>query len=188
MVSGFISKAIPREQTVSNEFILYKIVDSYLKDAVEHYKIQCINTKAVFDMTLRDIVFDVDILYGLHPAQGCYVGIEYAKVIKAGTQNSKPQNQPGNIFNKYAACRYGSNNLLYQNRQGFLGFECQQSKEQFVMDPREIVLAKEIIEAFDTVQAFCIGVLAGLKFSNPKAVSNHSPKIKTAHLRLVKNE
>jgi hypothetical protein len=185
MVSGFTSKAIPREQAVSNEFILYKIVDSYFKEAVEHYKIQCINTKAIFDMTLRDIVFDVDILYGLHPAQGCYVGIEYGKVIKADTQDSKVQNQPGKIFDKYAACRYGSNNLLYQNRQGLLGFECKQSKKQCAMDPRDIVVTKEVIEAFDAVQAFCIGVLAGLKFSNPKAVSNDSPKIKTAHLRLV---
>jgi hypothetical protein len=42
MVSGFISKTIAREQAALNDFILYKIVDSYVKEAVEHYKIQCI--------------------------------------------------------------------------------------------------------------------------------------------------
>lgn len=183
IVSALISKST-RKPFAANEFILYKIVDAYPKEGVEYYKIQCINTKAVFDMTLQEIVFDLDILYGLHPIQGCYIGIEYATNMKKLGVHERPKA----IFGKYSACRYGTNNLLYQNRNGLLGFECKLTGEQFALDPRDIALSKESIEAFDAVQAFCIGVLAGIKFLNAKDKSTAPMKTQAPHLRLIKND
>ena len=177
-----ITSILTRKGFISNTYILYKIVDSYAKEEIFYYKIQCINTKAVFNMTLQDIVFDVDILYGLHPVQGCYIGIEYATNIK----NLGVHERPKSIFNKYSACRYGKNNLLYQDRNSLLGFECKKTGEQFLLDPRDIALSKECVEEFDAVQAFCIGVLAGIKFSNTRENSN-ALKAKAPHLRLIKN-
>lgn len=183
MVLALISRST-RKRFISNNFILYKIVDAYSKEEEEYYKIQCINTKAVFDMTLQAIVFDVDILYGLHPVQGCFIGIEYATNMK----NLDVHEKPKTIFSKYSACRYGKNNLLYQNRKGLLGFECKQTGEQFVQEPRDIALSKACIEEFDAVQAFCIGVLAGIKISNTKNSSIAPTKMKASHLRLIKND
>lgn len=166
-----------------NRFILYKIVDSYLKSGVEYFKMQCINTKAVFDVLLQDIVSDADLLYGLHPIQGCYVGIEYAKVFKTEASGTKSQTRSSMIFSRYSSNRYGNKQLVYQKRDGLLGFECKISGEQSIMDPRDIALTKELIGEFDAVQAFCIGVLAGLKFNGRKEVSIHkSPR---PSLRLI---
>ncbi|MDF1678852.1 MAG: hypothetical protein P1U32_09185 [Legionellaceae bacterium] len=183
IVSALIS-IITRKSFSANEFVLYKIVDSYPKGGVEYFKIQCINTKAVFDMKLQEIVFDLDILYGLHPVQGCYIGIEYATNMKELGGHERPKT----IFNKYSACRYGTNNLLYQNRNGLLGFECKRTGEQFVLDPRDIALSKECIEAFDAVQAFCIGVLAGIKFLSTKDKPTAPVTAQAPHLRLIKND
>lgn len=183
MVASFMSRTTNKVDL--NEFILYKIVDSYTKGQVEYFKMQCINTKAVFDALIQDIVFDEDILYGLHPIQGCYIGIEYEKTTKFDNRNSNAQVKPRNVFSKYSASRYGNNHLLYQNRKGLLGFESKITGEQFLMDPRDIALSRSLIEEFDAVQAFCIGVLAGLKFANPKIEENALPKTKEPHLRLV---
>jgi len=65
MVASFMSRTTNKVDL--NDFILYKIVDSHTKGQVEYFKMQCINTKAVFDALIQDIVFDEDILYGLHP-------------------------------------------------------------------------------------------------------------------------
>jgi len=59
------------------------------------------------------------------------------------------------------------------------------TSEQFLMDPRDIALSRSLIEEFDAVQAFCIGVLAGLKFANPKIEENALSITKAPHLRLV---
>ena len=134
-------------------FILYKIVDSYLTRMEERYKVQCINTKAVLELTLEEMVSDLDILYGLHPVQGCFIGIKYAKKVKAQVlvMENPSQSPP-----KFSGYRYGNNTLLYQRRDGDLGFVCNNSGQEYLMDPRDIALSKEIIQEFDVAQAFCL--------------------------------
>lgn len=170
-----------------NNFILYKIVDSNIKNNVEHFKLQCINTKAIFNVLLQDIVFDPDLLYGLHPIQGCYIGIKYANIFRIDVSKSKLQRKSGIVFTKYSASRYGNKQLMYQKRDGLLGFTCKLSGEQYVMDPCDIALTRELIEEFDVVQAFCIGVLAGFRFDHYKKTSPFDAIVRAPHLRLVKN-
>ena len=137
-------------------------------------------------MNIQEIVFDLDILHSLHPIQGCFVGIEFAKILKANANNPPFGEQYQKVITTYAICRASDYSLLYQDRKGFLGFECKQSGEQFLMDPRDIALSKESIEKFDTAHAFQIGVLAGLKFENPKIQhDNAHKKAKISYLRLV---
>lgn len=186
-VSGLFCRTFYRKKGEQNKYILYKIVDSYLLESQEYYKVQCINTKAIMHVNLEEIVFDVDILYGLHPVQGCFIGIEYAKFIKSTTSSVRNQESPQNMLRKYSTCRYGNNTLLYQDRNGLLGFECSLSGKEFLMDPRDIALSRELIEKFDVTQAFCIGVLAGLKLSNPAAKSrDFNANKKINYLRRVK--
>lgn len=177
-----------KTQMNKNSFILYKIVDFYKVKNNEYYRVQCINTKGMLQLTIEEIVFDFDVLHGLHPIQGCFIGIEYAKAIKATTgevANNHTKSQ--NMLNKYSMSRYGNNSLMYQDRNGLLGFECSSKGEAFLMDPRDIALSRELIEEFDAAQAFCIGVFAGLKFVNPVSKPPNAGKTeKFDYLRLVK--
>ena len=175
-------------KTDKSDHILYKIVDVYVAQETEYYKIHCSYTKAIFSSTLHDIVFDLDILYGLHPIQGCFIGIEYAKILKCTTHDRKYQEKQYNKLTTSAMIhRYGKHKLLYQDRKGFVGFECTNKNKQFLMDPRDIALSQELIEEFDAAQAFYIGVWAGIKFANPIIkLQEHNKKEKINHLRLVK--
>ncbi|PJE14245.1 hypothetical protein [Legionella sp.] len=147
-----------------NESILYRIVDSYNHNGEEGFKVQRINTKAVFPILLQEIVLDLDILYGLHPIQSCFVGIEYSKTsLTTRNFNFLAQSTKKIMKNLYAVNRYGNNKLLYQDREGNLGFKSK-DKDDVLMDPRDIVLSQSLIEEFDADQAFCIGILAGIRF------------------------
>ena len=179
------SRSLTRYKIDMGAYILYKIVDSHLTDTGERYKVQCINTKAVLELTLEEIVFDLDMLHGLHPVQGCFIGIEYAKKMKKYPKEPPYHAKHQNVITKYSACRYGSNNLLYQDRNGYLGFISLQNGEEHVMDPRDIALSKERIQEFDAAQAFCIGVLAGQKLEN-SATNKKRPTHRPPDLRLVK--
>ena len=68
--SSILDSTLKKLRTDNNNYILYKIVDVYIEKNVEYYKLQCSYTKAIFHLTIHDIVFDLDILYALHPIQG----------------------------------------------------------------------------------------------------------------------
>lgn len=165
-----------------NEYVLYKIVDSYIDEGKEYLQVQCINTKAVVNYSLIEIIYDIQTLHGLHPIQGCFIGIEYGKSLRTPKE---PSNQvPQKNFLVRSSRRYGKNNLIYQDRHGFLAFESiwGSNKEILLMDPRDIALSRDIITEFDASQAFCIGVFAGLQLANPR----ESTRIVQRHLKLVK--
>ena len=185
--SAIFDNTFKKIKADKNEHILYKIVDIYIEKDMEYFKCQCSYSKAVLHLTIQDIVFNLDILHGLHPMQGCFIGVEYATVLKSSANNPKLQKKQHHQLNTYPICRYGSHNLLYQDRKGYVGFECRDNDEQFLMDPRDIALSRELIEEFDAAQAFYIGVWAGLKFANPIInAQEHNKKRKFAHLQLVK--
>jgi hypothetical protein len=169
-----------RHQDKRSHYIFYKIVD-VVKEG-EKFKLQCINTNALFHATLTEIVYDVDILYGLHPIQACYIGIEYAKLLKIKRSHSEVNNCQNIKMNDYVEYRYGTYELCYQDRKGNVCFTNAQTSDVFLMDPRDIALSQELIQDFDATQAFHIGLFAGLKLNNP----TKSTKSKKNHLRLVK--
>lgn len=166
-----------------SDYIFYKIVDSFEKG---EYALQCINTNAIFHSNISDIVFDLDILYGLHPIQACYIGIEYAKYIK----NHKPLKNDTKVqsykINQYSVHRYGKYIISYQNRQGKINFCNTLTNQESLMDPRDIALSPELIDEFDSAQAFYIGLYAGFKINNP---GNRIDKIQSTVkpiLRIIK--
>ncbi len=169
-----------------NSYILYKIVDYEFKNGQEYYKIQCINTKAVIKLTIEEIAFDITILHGLHPIQGCFVGIEYSKIIRLRADNKIKKNIKLHHFSeKNLIKRYGYHELEFQDRTGRLGFRHCITNQILLMDPRDIALSQVLIAEFDAAQAFCIGVLAGFKLNNSISISQNSFK-KAKHLQLIK--
>lgn len=161
--------------------IFYKIVD--LNIPKNEYILQCINTKAVIALRIEEIVFDIDILHGLHPIQACYVGIEYANYLEKNDTPMALKNNQKEKLDKCSVSRYGRYELSYQNRKGEILFVDRHNGKEFLMDPRDAALSEEIIQDFDAAQAFYIGLLAGLKLKNP-TLNNKSKKSKP-YLKLV---
>lgn len=147
---------------IKNYFVFYKIVNFIEKN--NQYVLQCINTKAIFYYEITDLIFDLDILYGLHPIQACYVGMEYANFVKT-TQSIISQSKLPHHFEKYSAYRYGAYCLAYQNREGKICFSHQETNKKFIMYPQDIASSKELISEFDAAQAFHIGYMAALKIN-----------------------
>lgn len=152
--SALLDKTIKKNRSKIEQLVLYKIVDADTVNTETYYKLQCTYTKAVVSLTIEDIVFDLDILHGLHPIQACFIGIEYAK---NATQYQKT------ITSSYTIGQSSTYTLLYQDRKGILHFECKDTLEQFSLAPKDIAFNEHVIEYFNAKQAFQIGVLVGLQ-------------------------
>lgn len=162
-------------------YIFYKIVDF----TSEEFVLQCINTKAIFCLKITEIVFDIDILHGLHPTQACYIGMEYSKHLKKTDIPTSLKNK-NHKLEPHSAFRYGKYNLRYQNRNGDLCFTCEKTNQEFIMDPRDIALSEALIAEFDAAQAFYIGLLVGLKLNNKVEKIKIPQESKKPHFWIVK--
>ena len=176
---NFFGKNTKKFLGKKSNYIFYKIVDS-IKN--EKYTLQCINTNSIFQAKITDIIFDLDILHGLHPIQACYIGIEYVNYLKKLNNPLEFKKIENNNSNKYSMFRYGNYHLYYQNRNGDLAFNNITSSEEFIMDPRDIALSEELIDEFDAAQAFYIGLAAGIRINN----STKKTVIKHPYLQIIK--
>jgi hypothetical protein len=158
---GLIKK---RSQEERDNFIFYKIVDFY--EETKEYILQCINTKACMNLNLASLIFDMDILFALHPIQSCYIGIECGRYFKEILSVSAAQNKQQK-WEHQAIHRYGEYIMLSQNRKGNICFISQLTNQEFIMDPRDIALSENLIREFDAIQAFHIGCMAGIKMCSP---------------------
>lgn len=156
LVPIIIREQLSKFSNRHTKYIFYRIID--VNQSMKKYTLQCINTCSIFYASLADIVSDKNIIYRLHPIQTCYMGIEYANRLKEIEAISIPRSHP-DIKNFFR----GTYHLCYQDRKRNVCFVNRQTKEEFIMDPRDIVLSEALIGEFDTVQTFHIGLLAGLK-------------------------
>lgn len=144
------SVAIPKMQ----DFVFYKIID-YDENLYQCF-LQCINTSQMFRASLVDIINDFDILYGLHPIQACFVGMEYAKYLR------KKQNLSENkkISPKVSQCgqsRYGRYSILYYKKNGYFVLLCKESGRELTESAYNLAFSKEWMQDFDANEAFYIG-------------------------------
>lgn len=182
--SNFIRK-IRSSSDAKFNYIFYKIIDSSEENQI--YKLQCINTQATFNAKITEIVFDIDILHGLHPAQACYIGIEYSKHIKNNiSPSAEMEKKQAERMQKSSLCRYGKYALCFQDRGGKIYFTDNNDGNGFLMDPRDIALSEELINEFDAAQAFYIGLLAGFCINNPAKRRSKNQQAQQPILRLVK--
>jgi len=166
LLLGIIHKKTYHAADPRSKYIYYKIVNASATGEA-YYTLQCINTNAIFHAKLIEIIYDIDILHGLHPIQACYIGIEYAKHLSSDQVPSVVKNSQKQKLSKYSISRYGTYTLCYQDRKGDVCFINQITHNEILMDPRDIALSEELIQEFDAAQAFYIGLLAGLKLNNP---------------------
>lgn len=160
-IFDFIRKLINiiRYDILSYHFY-YKIID----EIDEHnFKIQCKNSKTLFDASIYEIVF-TDILHNMDPVQACFIGARYSKVIKCKTEpmnfNFPNENRTENLANCF---------IKYQDRKGLICyFDFNTNKEHFC-DPLTLASDDKLIANFSPEQAFYIGIFAGLKISAKKS-------------------
>lgn len=151
-----------------SKFVFYKIIDMN-ENKTDVYIIQCVNSKSIFESHLSEIVFDTDILYGLHPLQACFIGIESAKFIKANNLDIRSHIKKINAMNKHVIHNYGILKVKYQDRKGDICFINSDTNEEHVMSPKDIAFSDNIIRKFHAEQAFFIGMCAGKKIhSDPE--------------------
>ena len=128
-------------------------------EADDFYVLQCVDKNIIFRANLLEIVFNIRILYSLHPIQSAYIGIEYAKHIKQHEIGMDAHRESGIEL----LSRYGFYALNYQNRKGNICFTDIKEQKTIIMDPRDIILSEKLISGFDASQAFFIGLSAGRK-------------------------
>jgi len=163
--------------------VFYKIVD--FKEEKNKYAIQCINTSAIFYAQIGDIVNDTDILYRLHPAQACYIGMEYAEIFYKN-QNHSTEKMNMKKFERISFSRYGVYNILYLDREGNIAFFNKKTKEEYLMNPKDIALREELINRFDAQQAFYIGLNAGFKLKSSVKKQRKNCFLTPHYLKIIK--
>ena len=186
MLAEIIVNLVKKNTTSSKmaNHIFYKIED--VNSTLDEYTLRCANTNTVFNVSITEIVYDASILFGLHPAQACYIGLEFSKIAKSKSTHSSTQNKTIDI--RYTECRYGKFSIHHIDRQGNVCFSNKTTSEKFCMDPRDIILSKDILNEFDASQAFHLGIFAGFKIKNPIKEKETPVKNNIHYMRLVKND
>src|SRR5438045_9758163 len=86
-------------------FIFYKIVAT--AGSEYDFTLQCLQKNVIFNVPITEIVNNTDILYALHPAQACYIGIKYVKYLNnnKSPQDAHSKNKKITSFSS-TSCRY----------------------------------------------------------------------------------
>lgn len=171
-----------KENNTISKSIIYKIIDQD-ENNIDTYIMQCINSKAIFQAHITEIIFDTDILYGLHPLQSCFIGIEYTQYIKSNKLDTSTYLKKINIQTLQAAHGYETLKVKYQDRKGNICFINSCSNEEDIMSPKEIAFSDKIIGKFNSAQAFFIGMCAGQKLNNSPENIIYFDNCKFAYLK-----
>ena len=178
-----IQRRLNKFANCPTKYIFYRIID--VDPSMKKYKLQCVNTRMIFHINLADMIADENIIYRLHPIQACYIGMEYAKKFTEKEPIPMP-NYPDT--NHPLSIPLGIYYLCYQDRKHNLCFMNRKTKKEFIMDPRDIALSEALIEGFNTIQAFYIGFLAGLRMQDTREKDRFQryEKLRRPYLWLVK--
>ncbi len=147
--------------------IIYKIIN---EGKNRDYILQCVNSKSVFEASILEIIFDTDILHGLHPLQSCFIGIEYAFYIKSLDEIEEKNKEEVYMLNTHVINSFSKLKLKYLNRNGSICYVDTTTNEEEIADPKEIVFIDSIIKEFHPGESFYIGFCAGKKMSIKKNV------------------
>ena len=142
--------------------VIYKIIN---EGKNRDYILQCVNSKIVFEASILEIIFDTDILHGLHPLQSCFIGIEYAFYIKSLNKTKEINQGKIDMLSTHKITSFNKLKLKYINRKGFICYVNSTTNEEEISDPKEIVFIDSIIKEFHPSESFYIGFCAGKQMS-----------------------
>ncbi len=115
----------------------------------------------VIKTTIIDTIGNPKILSALTPLQACCIGGYYGRFLRktlVGKEAIKTMKKMAFLLNGDK----GQYKIIYQNRDGSLGYIHKKIRKEFVEQPLILVNSKKIISKFDPSQACYIGILAGI--------------------------
>lgn len=120
-----------------------------------------IKSKSVRLILSFEEALDSDIVGKLTPQQACLIGGYYGRALRAALEGrealKKAKNMSFLLTNKQ-----GRYKILYQNRNGDIGYIDQRTRREIVEHPLTVANNESVISGFDPSQACYIGILAGI--------------------------
>ncbi|OGT53631.1 MAG: hypothetical protein A3F17_01095 [Gammaproteobacteria bacterium RIFCSPHIGHO2_12_FULL_41_15] len=144
--------------------------------------VRCRGTRSVMKMSYVDIINQVEIIEGLSPVHACWIGGYLGRCLVNAEKKEILQNRMNISFGlKNKKGRY---KILFQNRNGDIGYFDQKTKREFLESPLVVANNDHLITGFDPSQACYIGMLAGLSLE--KTLSQPSKGLHQAQILLKK--
>ncbi|WP_163831431.1 hypothetical protein [Spartinivicinus ruber] len=136
----------------------YTIVD-FLDDSFIAV-IRCLDTRVVLRLNIEEVIANKGIISHLLPEQACFVGIKYAFALKYGFVCQSTVNH------------YTADSTISFDCHHNVQFVHPISSNNIVLPAEEIAAAKELINLFNPVGAYLIGVEAGKQKLNKQFLPN----------------
>jgi hypothetical protein len=117
--------------------------------------IQCINSSAIFNISIFDLVVDNTIMNHLYPTHACYIGLLYAnnKIIGNHAISLPSLSEQFNKYGKYS--------LYAKARNGNILFVNKHNNEIITIGANDMMKSSLIMREFSAKQAFYLGLLVG---------------------------
>ncbi len=131
-----------------------------------------INKNVFLKCLLSDAISNLSIINALGPSEACWLGGHFGKTLGETLERSsaikKAKSMSFLLKNKR-----GSYRIVFQNRNGEIGYCNQKTKQEFIEHPFTIAANEYIVSCFDPSQACYIGILAGISMEK---IKNHDKK------------
>lgn len=122
--------------------------------------IRCRGTKTIIKADYSTVIGDENLINGISPIQASIVGGYYGRALRSAMKGNGvlKQTKKMDFLLRHKVGRY---KVVFQARNGDIGYFDQKSRQEFIEHPVTIVNNNHIISEFDPSQACYIGILAG---------------------------
>ena len=122
--------------------------------------IRCRGTKTIIRADYATVIGDENLISGVSPIQASIVGGYYGRALRNAMKGNGILKQ-AKTMDFLLRHRVGRYKVLFQARNGDIGYLDQKSRQEFIEHPLTIVNNNHIISEFDSSEACYIGILAG---------------------------
>lgn len=122
--------------------------------------IRCRGTKTIIKADYSAVIGDENLISGVSPIQASIVGGYYGRALRSAMKANAVLKQTKHM-DFLLRHRVGRYKVLFQARNGDIGYLDQKSRQEFIEHPLTIVNNNYIITEFDPSEACYIGILAG---------------------------
>lgn len=122
--------------------------------------VRCSGTRTMMKFKLEILVGDMTIIQGLSSAHACLLGGCYGRILRAAMEGREVLKRVKKM-DFLLSNRKGRYQIIFQNRNGDIGYLDKKTRQEFVEHPITIVNNKHIISGFDPSEACYMGILAG---------------------------
>lgn len=144
----------------------YRIQD--INDKNHKVTVRCSGSRAIIVTHLMAIVGQAKIISGLSPEQACFLGGFYGRALSknlGGIEAFKKARKLQMLLQNNC----GRYKIIYQNRDGEVGYFDQKKQIEYLEHPLDIVNQTSLIMGFDPSQACYLGILAGIELEKKLA-------------------